>query len=81
MAALLLAWTAPALALPGAPPPVAAVVANQHLPESSVSFAIIDTQTGGLVAGLNMEVPRSPASTIKLVTTFAALDLLGPAYV
>ncbi len=81
MAALLLAWTAPALALPGAPPPVAAVVANQHLPESSVSFAIIDTQTGGLVAGQNMEVPRSPASTIKLVTTFAALDLLGPAYV
>jgi len=81
VAALLLACTAPALALPGAPPPVAAVMASQHLPESSVSFAIIDTQTGGLVAGQNMEVPRSPASTIKLVTTFAALDLLGPAYV
>ena len=28
----------------------------------------------------NPDTPRSPASTIKVVTTFAALDLLGPAY-
>jgi D-alanyl-D-alanine carboxypeptidase/D-alanyl-D-alanine-endopeptidase (penicillin-binding protein 4) len=33
-----------------------------------------------VVASLNPETPRSPASAIKVVTTFAALDSLGPAY-
>ncbi|MGB1882824.1 MAG: D-alanyl-D-alanine carboxypeptidase/D-alanyl-D-alanine endopeptidase [Gammaproteobacteria bacterium] len=30
---------------------------------------------------LNADVPRNPASTVKLVTTWTALDLLGPTYV
>ena len=60
---------------------MALVVAAQHLPPNSVSFVIIDPDTGRQVAGLNIDIPRSPASTIKLVTTFASLDLLGPAYV
>jgi serine-type D-Ala-D-Ala carboxypeptidase/endopeptidase (penicillin-binding protein 4) len=72
---------APALALPGAPAPVAQTIAAQHLPPNSVSFVIIDPDTGKLVAGQSIDTPRSPASTIKLVTTFASLDLLGPAYV
>ncbi len=46
-----------------------------------MSFAIIDPDTGRLIAGQNLDTPRSPASTIKVVTTFASLDLLGPAYV
>ncbi len=29
---------------------------------------------------LNADTPRSPASTIKTVTTYAALDMLGPAF-
>jgi D-alanyl-D-alanine carboxypeptidase/D-alanyl-D-alanine-endopeptidase (penicillin-binding protein 4) len=29
---------------------------------------------------LNADVPRNPASTMKLVTTLAALEVLGPAY-
>ena len=28
----------------------------------------------------NAAVPRNPASTMKVVTTYAALELLGPAY-
>jgi serine-type D-Ala-D-Ala carboxypeptidase/endopeptidase (penicillin-binding protein 4) len=71
----------PALALPGAPAPVAQTIAAQHLPPNSVSFVIVDPDTGRPVAGLNVDTPRSPASTIKLVTTFASLDMLGPAYV
>src|SRR5450755_1064986 len=71
----------PALSVPGAPPPVAQAMAAQHLAGSSVSFAIIDPDSGRLIAGLNADTPRSPASTIKVVTTFASLDLLGPAYV
>src|ERR1019366_3679241 len=71
----------PALCVPGAPPPVAQTMAAQHLPASAMSFAIIDPDTGRLIAGQNLDTPRSPASTIKVVTTFASLDLLGPAYV
>jgi len=33
-----------------------------------------------LIVSLNSEVPRSPASTMKVLTTYAALELLGPAY-
>ena len=56
------------------------VIAAQRLPPSAVSFVIVDPDTGVVVAGQNPDTPRSPASTIKLVTTFAALDMLGPAY-
>lgn len=71
----------PASALSGAPAPVARIIAAQHLPPAAVSFAIIDADSGGLVAGQNVDTPRSPASTVKTVTTFASLELLGPAYV
>ncbi len=65
----------------GAPPPVGEAVAAQRLPPGAVSIAIIDPDDGRLVLGQNADTPRSPASTIKVVTTFAALDTLGPAYV
>ena len=47
---------------------------------SAVSVAVLDLDSGRLVLSQNPDTPRSPASTIKVVTTFAALDLLGPAY-
>jgi D-alanyl-D-alanine carboxypeptidase/D-alanyl-D-alanine-endopeptidase (penicillin-binding protein 4) len=78
------AGTSPALAaLPPTETPaaVAEVMKAQRLPTGAVSFAIIDLGSGGLIAGLNVDSPRSPASTIKVLTTFASLDLLGPAYV
>ena len=62
------------------PTPVAQAIAEQRLPASAVSFAVVDPDTGRLVVGENTHTPRSPASTIKVVTTFAALDSLGPAY-
>ena len=37
--------------------------------------------TGRVVMSHNPDTPRSPASTIKTVTTFAALDMLGPAFI
>jgi D-alanyl-D-alanine carboxypeptidase/D-alanyl-D-alanine-endopeptidase (penicillin-binding protein 4) len=81
-AALILSLSSsPTLAAAGAPPPVAETIAAQHLSAGVVSFVILDPESGRLVAGLNVDTPRSPASTIKLVTTFASLDLLGPAYV
>jgi D-alanyl-D-alanine carboxypeptidase/D-alanyl-D-alanine-endopeptidase (penicillin-binding protein 4) len=64
----------------GIPTPVAQVMAAQGLPTSAVSVAVLDLGSGRLVLSENPDTPRSPASTIKVVTTFAALDLLGPAY-
>jgi D-alanyl-D-alanine carboxypeptidase/D-alanyl-D-alanine-endopeptidase (penicillin-binding protein 4) len=79
-AAAALMQAPPAWAVSGVPAAVTQAIAAQRLPSGAVSFAIIDPDTGRLVAGLNVDTPRSPASTIKLVTTFASLDLLGPAY-
>jgi D-alanyl-D-alanine carboxypeptidase/D-alanyl-D-alanine-endopeptidase (penicillin-binding protein 4) len=69
-----------AWAAAGAPPSVAQAISAQRLPPSAVSFVIVDPDSGRLVLSENPDTPRSPASTIKVVTTFAALDLLGPAY-
>src|SRR5262249_18440668 len=62
------------------PPPVAQSLSVQRLPLSAVSFVIEDPDSGEIVRSLHPDTPRSPASTVKTVTTFAALDLLGPAF-
>jgi D-alanyl-D-alanine carboxypeptidase/D-alanyl-D-alanine-endopeptidase (penicillin-binding protein 4) len=85
-AALALILSAPACAWAaagvdfGVPGAVTQVIAAQRLPPGAVSFVIVDPDSGRLVLSQNPDTPRSPASTIKVVTTFAALDLLGPAY-
>ncbi len=66
---------------PAVPPEIPRLLAAEHLPAASVSFVVIDAVSGRPVVGQNVDTPRSPASTIKLLTTFASLDLLGPAYV
>jgi multidrug resistance protein, MATE family len=63
-----------------APAAIRAAIAEEGLPAGAVSFIVIDTATGKTVAAANADVPRSPASTMKVVTTYAALDSLGPAY-
>jgi len=85
--ALLIALAALASrAAPGAPggavpAPVARTIEAQRLPQSSVSFAVLDAESGRVIAVHDGETPRSPASTMKVVTTFAGLDQLGPAYI
>jgi MATE family multidrug resistance protein len=76
------------LGLPGSahsaestPDAIRAAIAGEGLPPAAVSFIVIDAATGRTVASANAEVPRSPASTMKVVTTYAALDSLGPAFV
>jgi D-alanyl-D-alanine carboxypeptidase/D-alanyl-D-alanine-endopeptidase (penicillin-binding protein 4) len=71
------AWSAGGAGLPAT---VAQVIAAQGLPPGAVSIAVVDLDSGRLVLSHNADVPRSPASTIKVVTTFAALDLLGPSF-
>src|SRR5260370_32805430 len=64
----------------GVPAQVTQVIAVQRLPPSAVSFDIVDPDSDRLVLGQNPDTPGSRASTVKVVTTFAALALLGPAY-
>jgi D-alanyl-D-alanine carboxypeptidase/D-alanyl-D-alanine-endopeptidase (penicillin-binding protein 4) len=64
-----------------APPrPVAAQLARHDVPPSAVSVLVQEVGAPGPLLAVNADVPRNPASVIKLVTTLAALETLGPAY-
>ena len=63
------------------PSPVLQTLAAQRIPPTALSIVVRDTATGETLLAHNPAVARSPASTIKVVTTYAALDELGPNYV
>jgi len=80
LAVALAAFATDAMPAVPVPAPIAQTIVAEHLPSSAVSFAVMDVDTGHTLLDFNGDTPRSPASTIKLLTTFAALDGLGPAY-
>ncbi len=61
-------------------PQVDRVIEQGHLPYASVSFLVADADTGAVILERNAATPRGPGSVMKLLTTFAALDTLGPAF-
>ena len=63
------------------PPEVDAALTRAKLPRDAVTMLVIDAE-GGKPPRLawRSQVPVNPASIMKLVTTYAGLDLLGPAY-
>lgn len=62
------------------PAPVAKALHEAGIPEQSVAIYLRETGTTKPLLDHQAHLPLSPASTMKLVTTYAALELLGPAY-
>ena len=76
----LLAATAARAADAGLPAPVRSILDLRSIPHDSISIHVVDVQTGDTVLGWLDDIPRNPASTMKVITTLVALDVLGPSY-
>jgi D-alanyl-D-alanine carboxypeptidase/D-alanyl-D-alanine-endopeptidase (penicillin-binding protein 4) len=74
---------APPLSAPSvtAPESYLAALRAANVPVAAVGVVVQPVGSGGGPSfTLNESTPMNPASTMKLVTTYAALQLLGPAY-
>jgi serine-type D-Ala-D-Ala carboxypeptidase/endopeptidase (penicillin-binding protein 4) len=76
---LLILLAAPALA-EELPPPVAQALRAAGIPASATSLLVQEVDSSWPRASVNARAVMNPASTMKLLTTFSALELLGPAY-
>jgi D-alanyl-D-alanine carboxypeptidase/D-alanyl-D-alanine-endopeptidase (penicillin-binding protein 4) len=64
----------------GIPAPVARQMRVHKIDPRDVSFYVRDTAGSEPLLAFNARVARNPASSIKLLTTAAGLDILGPGY-
>ncbi len=62
------------------PPEIALVLSGHGIPPENVSIVVQAVDESLPVLSHLADVPRSPASVMKVVTTWSALEYLGPAY-
>jgi len=55
-------------------------LAAAHIPAGAAAVVVLPLDGGALKYSANETRPMNPASTMKLVTTYSALHLLGPAF-
>ena len=72
-----IALNAPAAELP---PSVQTALEQAHIPLSNVAIEVREVNARTPLVSYNAEKPLNPASVMKLLTTFAALERLGPTY-
>jgi D-alanyl-D-alanine carboxypeptidase/D-alanyl-D-alanine-endopeptidase (penicillin-binding protein 4) len=77
---LLLVLCAGATAAESWPPAVQQALKAAGVPLSNVSVVVHPVEARSPSLHLNDTVPMNPASVMKLVTTLAGLEILGPAY-
>lgn len=63
------------------PAPVAQALKAAGVSQTSVAIVVREADARMSRVSFNADKPMNPASVMKLVTTYAALELLGPAYV
>jgi len=78
--AVLCAIAFSALAQDALPPQVAQALNAARVPHASVAIAVQEAGASRPTLRVNDAAPMNPASVMKLVTTYAALERLGPAY-
>ena len=64
----------------GLPESVATALKQANVPPSALGVTVVPLSGAGLTLAANENQPMNPASTMKLVTTLAGLELLGPQY-
>ena len=83
------AWTAAWLvclviihvpALANLPVPIQRIVDGYKLPLDTIGIVVQAVDEDNARLALNVDMPMNPASAIKLVTTWTALDILGPTH-
>src|SRR5882757_3648863 len=62
------------------PPAVAQALREAQIPTTAVALVVAPVDGGPMLLALNESTPMNPASTMKLLTTYAALNLLGPTF-
>ena len=62
------------------PKPVHKKLRNYGIPARNVSVYVQEVSSPSALVAFNQDVPRNPASVIKLLTTVMALDVLGSEY-
>lgn len=78
---ILCCWLAlPALAQSPVQKVLEAYKADKDLKNASYGFCILDAQSGKVIEEHNADMSLVPASTLKIVTTSAALGILGKNY-
>jgi D-alanyl-D-alanine carboxypeptidase/D-alanyl-D-alanine-endopeptidase (penicillin-binding protein 4) len=62
------------------PPSVRDALRQAHIPQEDIGVEVREVNAGKPLISINAARPMNPASTMKLLTTYAGLELLGPAY-
>src|SRR6267143_646580 len=62
------------------PAAMSAALHEARIPSSAVGLVVAPLDDGSLKLAVNPAAPMNPASTMKLLTTYAALNLLGPTF-
>jgi D-alanyl-D-alanine carboxypeptidase/D-alanyl-D-alanine-endopeptidase (penicillin-binding protein 4) len=62
------------------PPPVVKALQAAHIPLASIGVEVREVTARTPLISVNAKQSMSPASTMKLLTTYAGLELLGPSY-
>ena len=62
------------------PPTTAKALRSAGIPENSVALWVQEVGVGRPTLSWRADAPMNPASAMKIVTTYAGLELLGPAF-